>query len=501
MKNNNSFTTVRDISLMCDSLEDFEKKASFIASSEETINKKNILSFTLINVLSSTICLVGIFLIETINLSFVGHTDDGEVNLASVGVGNIILNFFSLFLVFGSLGALDTVGSFCYGRQDYNGLNTYTQRMRIIIILCFIFLTLPSCLYSDCILKFCGISDEIAEKANVYTINMIPTIFLVFLFNLNVRFLQVMHDYLVVCIIAVVSVTIHYCLNYIMFTYYVSNYYTIAFSSLISYSFAFLSSSFYIHFIIDEKKRMKYSFSGVFQREELWFYTKLSFFSALQHYGDFIGYEVIGFLGCYMKLTESNAASLIILNYTVITGYIYSGSSYPLSHAVGYCLGKEEKSFYEYIVKLYSILNLIVCFMLWTFTVYFDNQILGFYTNVPLVIELASPILYLYSFFMVVDCFNVMMQSILRGTGNQYIPSIWNILITIIVTIPVGCILAFVIKMGIIGLWIGVFSFMTTMLFISSFYVYRIDFYKECSNMKAEMNLLVKDEERPLLAK
>ena len=235
MKNNNSFTTVRDISLMCDSLEDFEKKASFIASSEETINKKNILSFTLINVLSSTICLVGIFLIETINLSFVGHTDDGEVNLASVGVGNIILNFFSLFLVFGSLGALDTVGSFCYGRQDYNGLNTYTQRMRIIIILCFIFLTLPSCLYSDCILKFCGISDEIAEKANVYTINMIPTIFLVFLFNLNVRFLQVMHDYLVVCIIAVVSVTIHYCLNYIMFTYYVSNYYTIAFSSLISF--------------------------------------------------------------------------------------------------------------------------------------------------------------------------------------------------------------------------------------------------------------------------
>ena len=191
-----------------------------------------------------------------------------------------------------------------------------------------------------------------------------------------------------------------------------------------------------------------------------------------------------------MKDYKTNAASLIILNYTVITGYIYSGSSYPLSHIIGYSLGKEDYSFYKFVIRTYSILNSIVCFLLVIITIYFEHEILSFYTNHNEIMEIASPVLFIYGCFMTVDCFNVMMQSILRGSGKQDIPSIWNIICTISVTIPVALFLSFYLNYDIIGLWMGVFCFMLVMLIISLTYVYKLDFYKECNNLKKELNML-----------
>ena len=224
-----------------------------------------------------------------------------------------------MFIVFGALGALDTVGSFCFGMNDYDGLNLYTIRMRIIITICFFLLTIPACLFSGDILKLMGINELVADKAQIYTKNMIPAIFFVFNFNLNVRFLQVMHDYIVVSVIAVVCVTFHYILNYVLFYLYTVEYYTVAYTSCISLALAFIMSTVYIEFVLPEEKRMLLYHPNIFKASEYWFFIKLSFFSALQHYGDFIGYEIIGFLGCYMKYQESNAASLVVLNYTVIT--------------------------------------------------------------------------------------------------------------------------------------------------------------------------------------
>ncbi len=83
----------------------------------------------------------------------------------------------------------------------------------------------------------------------------------------------------------------------------------------------------------------------------------------------------------------------------------------------------------------------------------------------------------LYNIFMTVDCYNVMMQSILRGSGKQDIPSIWNIICTLLVTIPVALFLSFYLDYDIIGLWMGVFSFMSVMLIISLTYVYKLDLY------------------------
>ena len=96
-------------------------------------------------------------------------------------------------------------------------------------------------------------------------------------------------------------------------------------------------------------------------------------------------------------------------------------------------------------------------------------------------------IIKIYAFFIIVDCYNVMMQSILRGCGNQHIPSIWNILSTVFITIPTAYLLAFYFNYGLIGLWIGVFTFQFVMLVISSIYVLRLNFETECEKLHKDL--------------
>ena len=80
-----------------------------------------------------------------------------------------------------------------------------------------------------------------------------------------------------------------------------------------------------------------------------------------------------------------------------------------------------------------------------------------------------------------------MFQSILRGCGQAHIPSFYNILMTVLVTIPVAYICSFTLGMGVIGLWIGIFCFQTIMAVISFIYCYNLDIkavakeLRECS--------------------
>lgn len=468
---------------------DVEKTTSLLTAEEnEEIHKDNIWSFTIINVVSSTVCLVCIFLLETINLSFVGHTKESKINLEAIGIGNIFLNFTSLFLVFGALGGLDTVGSFCFGRKDIVNLGLYTVRMRIIVLICFFFLSVPSCLYTEEILRFLGITGTMAHRSANYTFNMLPSVFFIFNFNLNVRYLQVMQDYFWVSLIAISVMIFHYLANLVAFEYYSSEYIIVAYVTNLSSGIAFVLSSLYIIFFNKFPESFFFFHEKILNLREFIYFLKLCMFSSLQHYGDFIGYEVVTFLGVYLPIEAENSASLVLLNYSIITAYFYSGSSFPLGQLVGYCLGKNDEDFYKFICWTYAKLNLVVGLSLTIFTVVFSKQILYFYTNNETIQVLATPILYLYSFFSLVDNFNVMFQSILRGSGKQHIPSIWNIAVTITITIPVSYILAFPLEFGVIGLWIGIFCFMCAMFIISAFYSLTMNFHENAEKIHNEIH-------------
>lgn len=454
---------------------------------------------TIKDVSSSIVALVSIFLIETINLSFVGHLKESRLNLEAVGVGNILLNFTSLFLVFGALGALDTVGSVCFGTKDFNNLAKNTVRMRIIIVAIFFIFTIPSCIYTEKILNSLGIAPDISERSGHYTFTMIPAIFFIFNFNLNVRFVQIMHDYFIVSLIAAFTVVIHYAMNYYCFYNTDFKYITVAIISNISTCIGFILSSIYCAYFNKYPESVVFYNDGIFNYHEFKFLAKLAFHSAIQHYGDFVGYEIVTFLGVYLPIPAENSASLVLLNYSVITAYVYSGSSFPLTQKIGYAMGMEDEIAYKKTIYTYTKLNFVVGGLLTFFTIVFAEQILSFYTRNTVIIDLAYPIIILYAIFSLIDNINVMFQGVLKGTGNQHIPSVYNVIFTVFITVPVSYILAFTFDYGVIGLWAGIFSFMTAMMFVSMYYVFSLDFKENSKYIKE--NIVNDDEENIIQVK
>ena len=69
----------------------FKSHQTILSESKElktnpnTITKENMLYQILINIFSSCFCLLCIFLVETINLAFMGKTAKADLNIDSVG--------------------------------------------------------------------------------------------------------------------------------------------------------------------------------------------------------------------------------------------------------------------------------------------------------------------------------------------------------------------------------------------------------------------------------
>jgi len=95
----------------------------------------------------------------------------------------------------------------------------------------------------------------------------------------------------------------------------------------------------------------------------------------------------------------------------------------------------------------------------------FPRQISAMYTNDIERIEKSSAAFTMWTIGLSFDVFNMMLQAILRGAGKQLIPSVWNVVMSIILMVPVSYLLCFTLKWDVFGLWIGCISYVviTTM--------------------------------------
>lgn len=472
------------------SLLDLKNQLSFIKAEEEHINKDNIWNYTILNVFSSTICLISLYFIDAINLAYVGHALQSEINIESIGVGQLILNSTTMLMLIGGLGGLDTIGSFCYGSQDYYGLGIVTVRMRILITLYYLFITVPVCCFSGAILQALGVNTDIAQRVGDYTYTMLPALFFLFNFNLNIRYFQVMHSYVLPCMISLILMFSHYLLNYLTFVFVDKFLYIyVVYNTIVSTFIGFSLTTILAIFFNPKIKSLMYWDDNILNKNDFILFSKLCLFSGLAMFGDFVGYELVTFLGCYMPSHEMNSSSLIIRNYSLITGFFYSGSSLPLGQIVAFCFGKNDHEFYKFVIRVYAKLNLVIALCITTFTILFKEKIIDFYTDNTRITEISVPIVELFAFFCLLDNFSIMSQSILRGSGAQHISSVVNVCITFFITLPIALIMGFLFNFGVLGLWMGIFSYMAIGLCINGYFAWNLNFKEMSKKIKRSLKL------------
>jgi MATE family multidrug resistance protein len=83
------------------------------------------------------------------------------------------------------------------------------------------------------------------------------------------------------------------------------------------------------------------------------------------------------------------------------------------------------------------------------------ERILGIYTRDLDVIRAGLPILFVCAWFQLFDGLQSVATGALRGLGDTRTPMLVNLVGYWMLGLPIACILAFPLRWGVVGLWIG----------------------------------------------
>ncbi len=159
---------------------------------------------------------------------------------------------------------------------------------------------------------------------------------------------------------------------------------------------------------------------------------------------------MIGWLGSTELAAHQIALSLASVSYMIILGISTAGTV-----RVGNAVGLNDS------IKVkragFSALILGAGFMLFSATIFiiFNRALPYLYLSNQPVIDIAAKLLVVAAFFQISDGLQAVGSGILRGLTDVKIPLYVTIFSYWIIGIPAGFILGFSLKLGVVGIWIG----------------------------------------------
>ncbi|XP_064817839.1 multidrug and toxin extrusion protein 1-like, partial [Oncorhynchus masou masou] len=151
-------------------------------------------------------------------------------------------------------------------------------------------------------------------------------------------------------------------------------------------------------------------------------------------------------------------AQSVVYQLAVITYMFPLGFSVAASVRVGNALGAGNTEQAKLSGKVASICAFIVSCFVSTFVLVTKDVMAYIFTTDQDIVKRVAEIMILYGFFHLADTFVGVMGGVVRGAGKQKIGALCNLVGYYFIGFPIGVSLMFPNKMGIIGLWIGLFT-------------------------------------------
>jgi len=163
-----------------------------------------------------------------------------------------------------------------------------------------------------------------------------------------------------------------------------------------------------------------------------------------------LGAIMIGWLGAVPLAAHQIGIGLASITFMIVTG-IGSGTTIRVSHQYS------QKNFEGLSKAAYASIHLVIAFMSITAMLFviFRNQLPLLYTSDPAVIAVAAQLLIMAAAFQIFDGLQVVMLGILRGLGDVKYAMNIAFISYIIVSLPLSYLFGFTLKMGAVGVWVG----------------------------------------------
>ncbi|XP_010179398.1 PREDICTED: multidrug and toxin extrusion protein 1-like, partial [Mesitornis unicolor] len=413
-----------------------------------------------------------IFLIHLVSSIFCGHL--GKVELASVTLAIAVINVTAISVGYGLSSACDTLISQTYGSRNLLRVGVILQRAILILLLC----CFPCCailINIEQLLLLIRQDPEVSRLTQRYVTAFVPALPAVFLYHLETRYLQNQMIMWPLVLSGVVGNAVNVIANCI-FLYVL--HLGITGSAWANTVAQYSQTIFLFLYIIGKKLHVKTW--GGWSSECLldWdSFTSLAIPSMLMICIEWWTYEIGSFLIGLLSVIELSAQS-IIYEVSVVAFMIPLGLGTAASVQVGNALGAGD---FE-TAKRSSSTSLLCtggfCIAVGAILAA-TKDVLGYiFTPDKEIVDLVAWVMPVYIVFHLFEAMCGACSGVLRGIGKQKFGAILNAVSYYGVGLPLGAVLLFVARIGVIGLWLSMLVCVSILCTCFIIYISRMDWRK-----------------------
>jgi MATE family multidrug resistance protein len=191
---------------------------------------------------------------------------------------------------------------------------------------------------------------------------------------------------------------------------------------------------------------------------EHWQYVKeyltLGFPSMIMAFLEIAGVEIFQPLSGYIS-TYSNAAQAIVMNLYACLFTFYLGASIATAIFVGKAIGQNDIHAARVFAKTAQLLVLGFTCCLSIFLYFMKEKLVSCFSSNETIQTIALPALMVLAIALIPDCVIYCQVGVMRGLGKQKMAAWIQIAGFFVISIPIGCVLAYVYKLNIAGFWTG----------------------------------------------
>ncbi|XP_061575596.1 multidrug and toxin extrusion protein 1-like isoform X1 [Cololabis saira] len=410
-----------------------------------------------------------IFAVSFVSTVFCGHL--GRTELAGVSLAIAVINVTGISIGTGLASACDTLISQTYGGGNLLRVGVILQRA-ILILLLACFPCWAILINTEPILLAVRQEPEVARLSQTYVKIFMPALPAAVMFSLESRYLQNQGIIWPEVITGVVVNLLNALVNYIVLFPLKMG----VEGSAIANTLSQFSMAGILYAYIMWKGLHKATWGGWSKEclQDWGSYIRLAIPGMVMMCAEWWTYEIGGFLAGLISEVELGAQSVVYELASV--AYMFPlGFSVAGSVRVGNALGAGETEQAKLSAKTAMFCAGLVSVCLSVLIGSLKDHISYIFTYDELIRERVADIVSFYAPFLFLDAINAACAGIIRGAGKQNVGAICNILGYYGVGFPVGVPLMFAAKLGIKGLWAGLFLCVSLQCTFLVFYMSRLN--------------------------
>ncbi|XP_047945178.1 protein DETOXIFICATION 21-like [Salvia hispanica] len=390
------------------------------------------------------------FGINVISQAFVGHI--GATELAAYALVFTLLTRFANGLLLGAANGLETLCGQAYGARQYHMLGIYLQRSWIVLI-CLTTALVPVYIFATPILIALGQDEVIAKEAGKIALWFIPVIYSFIVSFTCQMYLQAQSKNMIITYLAVLSLTIHIFLSWLLTVKYHYGITGAMVSTILAY---WIPNIGQLIFVTCGGCPETWTGFSTLAFKDLWPVIKFSMSSGAMLCLELWYNAILILLTGNLKNARVAVDALsICLNINGWEMMISLGFLAAASVRVSNELGRGDPKAAKFSVVNIVVTSTCIGLVLFVFFLFFRGRLAYIFTNEEdVAVEVAhlSPLL---AFSILMNSVQPVLSGVAVGAGWQSIVVYVNLGCYYLIGIPIGVVLGYLIKLEVEGVWIG----------------------------------------------